>query len=391
MSSTNLATIIGGPCLIQFDGSTFRSKGDVTVDFSLATFDIVTDLYQVVDKRVSGQPMSVRFAPEGRFADLAALYPYLAVALGSLVTPVFPCGAVDTAANTIEVANTSLAAGTAVSFGTTGAMPTGLTAATLYYLGADAAGERTVHLSAAAAIAGTGAIDITAAGSGTLSFVVQKPLVIVGADGTRITFHNAAVTQMPTINAKSTDTLWGDVEFQAFPKNGVEWATANSFFTIDATAFADTGFDPADIITQPYALTWGAPPWAGIFTKEGITIEPVLELEPVEDDASGIISQRIANLGFTARAQPMGIGLADLLTKLGLQGAGAVRGRSLAGDDLNIEGDGVYMRLYAAALLGGPAQWATRLDRVGELQWQATRTFTAGVANPLFYIGNAAP
>lgn len=389
--STNLATIIGGPCLISYKGSTFRSKGDVTLSLELETFDIVTDLYQAVDKRVSGQPMKIGFTPEGRFADLSVLYPYLSAALGSLVTPVHLCGTVTPAADTIAVANTALAAGTPVSFGTTGTMPTGLTAATLYYLSANSGGARTIHASAAAALAGTGAIDITAAGSGTLSFVEQWPLVILGADGSRATFHNVAVTRMPTITARSTETLWGDVEFEAFPKNGVAWATANSLFTLDTATFADAGFDPADILTQPYAGTWGAAPWAGFYTKNGWQIEPSLSLEAVEDDASGVITRRIASLGFTAKAEPMGIALADLTSKLLLQGAGATRGRSLAGDNLNIEGEGVYLRLYAAALLGGPAQWGTKLNRIGELTWAATRTFTAGAPNPLFYIGAAAP
>lgn len=378
--------------MISYKGSTFRSKGDVKLDLSLDTFDITTDLYQAVDKRVSGQPMKVTFTPEGRFADLAVLYPYLAAtAIGSLITPRHECGTVAIAGNTIAVAATTLAAGTPVSFGTTGTMPTGLTAATIYYLSANAAGLRTIHLTSAAAIAGTGAIDITATGSGTLAFVEQWPLVIQGVDGSTVTLHNSAVTKMPTITAKSTETLWGEVEFEAFPKNGVPWSTADSIYSLGTNAFADSGFDPADIITQPYAGTWGAAPWAGFYTKQGWAIEPSMSLEAVEDDASGVLTRRIGSLGFTAKAQPMGLGLSDLLTKLTLQGSGATRGRSLAGDNLNIEGTDVYLRLYAAALTGGPAQWGSKTDRIGELTWSANRTFTGGAANPLFYIGAAAP
>lgn len=391
--NTNLATIVGGPCLLLFDGSVFRSKADVKLDPTLDTFAIENDLYGEVDVRAGDQPLKVTFTPEGRFADLAVLYPYLAVALGSLVTPVHTCGAVDATGNTIAVAATTLPAGTPVSFGISGvgAMPTGLTAATLYYLSANAGGLRTIHLTAAAAIAGTGAIDITAIGSGTLRFVIQKALVILGADGTRVTLHNAAVTKMPTINAKSKETLWGDVEFEAFPKNGVDRTTANSVMTVDTAAFSDTGFDPADIITQPYKLTWGAAPWDEIYTKAGFVITPTLDLAAVEDDASGILTRRVTKVGFTATAQPSGIDFASLLAKLNLQGAGAIRGRSLAADNLDIEGTDVFLRLNKAALLGGPTQWKTDLDRVGELTWQATRSFTASVADPLFYIGAAAP
>lgn len=388
---TNLATIIGGPCLIQFDGSTFRSKDDVTLSLALDTFDIVTDLYGAVDKRVSGQPLTLSFTPEGRFADLSVLFPYVSAAIGSLITPRHVCGAVDATANTVAVSATTLAAGTPISFGTTGVMPTGLSAATLYYLSANAAGLRTIHLSAAAAIAGTAPVDITVIGSGTLAFVLQKTLVILGNDGTRYTFHNAAVTKMPAIKFSALETLWGAVEFESFPKNGIAWATAASLYTIDTATFADTGFDPADILTQPHTITWGAAPWALLYTKAGISVENTLGLEPIDDDASGIISRRIASLGFTAKAQPMGPSLADVMTALTLQGAGATRGRSLAGSDFVIEGAGVYCLLNAAALSGGPGLFSSKNDRVGELTWQATRSFTSGVADDLFYIGAAAP
>lgn len=387
--STNLATLISGPCLLQFRGATFRSKGDVTLDLSLENFDVSTDLYGLVDKRVSGQPLKVTFTPEGRWADLTVLYPYASARLGSYVTPQHTVTAVDTTGNTIAVADTTLPAGTPVSFGSTATMPAGLTAATLCYLGANAAGLRTVHATSAAAIAGTSPIDITSEGTGTISFIEQWPLVIHGNDGQRITIHNAAVTKMPSLNLKSTETLFGEVEIEGFVKNGVPWSTADSLFAIDTAAWSDSGFDAADILTQPYLLTWGAAPWAGISTKNGISIDFTLDLAAVEDDASGVITRRIQKVGANAKAQPMGPDLAALMTALLLQGAGATRGRSLGGTNLDIAGDGVFVRLYAAALTGGPAQWATASDRIGDLTWSATRL--GGASNPLFLLANAAP
>lgn len=386
---TNVCTLVSGPCLIQYKGATIRSKEDVKVDLSLETFDVTNDLYQLVDKRVANQPVKISFTPEGRVADIAVLFPYGNVRLGAFVTPVSLAGAVNTTTNTIAVADTALPAGTPVSFGSTGTLPAPLAAATVYYLSANAAGARTVHASSAAAIAGTGAIDLTTTGTGTLSFVEQWPLVILGNDGTRLTFANAAVTKMPTLTFAATKTLYGDVEFEAFPLNGQAWTTAGSIYTVDTAAFADSGFTPTDIVTQPYQFTWGSAPWTGLYSKNGITIEPSLSLDPVEDDASGVLTRRISSVGFTMKAQPMGPDLAALLTALKLQGAGATRGRSLAGVNLDISGTGLYARLYGAALTGGPAQWATKLDRIGELTWAATRTFNAGVAQPLFAISTS--
>lgn len=389
--STNVAQIIGGPCLISYDGQFFRSKADVKLDTTLETFQIATDLWGNIAPRVNDQPIKLSFAPEGRFASLAVLFPYLLADMGSFITPRHECGAVVSADDTIEVFATDLPAGTPISFGTTGVMPAGLTAATLYYLSADVSGLRTIHTSAAAAIAGTGAVNITDDGSGDLAFVIQKVLVIVGKDRKRYTFHNSAITKMPEINFASTSTLWGDCEFCCLPKNGVPWSTANSIYTIDTFAFSDTGFNPADIITQPYSFTWGSGVWANVFTKAGIKVSNTMGLTDTTDDASGRVTYRLDSLGFTATAQPMGPSLSDVLTSLKLQGAGAVRGRSLTGADFNIEATGVYARLYAASPLGGPAQWSSKNDRLGDMTWQATRTWTDGEANPLFYIGSAAP
>jgi hypothetical protein len=394
MSQTNLAHIIGGPCLIYRDGAIFRSKGDVVVDGSLETFEIVLDLYHAVDVRVAGQPIKVSFEPEGKISDLPVLFPYLGeYAIGKYITPRYECGAVVAADDTIAVAETSLPAGTPVSFGTLGTMPAGLTEATLYYLGANVSGVRKIYDNSADSIAGTADAEeeIGDAGTGKLAFIVQKTLVIIGNDGERFTFHNAAVSKMPAINFKSTATLWGGVEFECFSKNGVAWDTANSFYTIDTAAFSDTGFDPADIITQAYSFTWGSGIWAAKYTKEGITVDSNLGLEAVDDDASGVITRQISSIGFTAKCQPMGPGLSDFMTALKLQGAGATRGRSTAGPDFDIAGTGFFARLTAASLNGGAAQWSSKNNRIAELTWAATRKFESGTALPLFYIGTEAP
>ncbi len=392
MSVNNVANIIGGPCLVFYKDSIFRSKADVTMAPNLSDFEIEIDSLGVVDTRAGNQELKLTFIPEGRFADLDVLFPHLSANYGSLVTPVWPCGAVDFGNDKIAVANTALPAGTPISFGTTGAMPAGLTSPTLYYLGANAGGFRKIHLSAAAAEAGTGAIDITDAGTGSLKFVEQHQLIIIGNDGRRVTFHNAAVTKMPEITGEKQTPLWGQVEFECFVKNGVDRTDANSVLTEDTAAFSDEGFDPADIITQPYTMDWGEDaPWVEMSTKAGIKITPTLELSPVDNQAAGILSRRILKIGVTLTAQPIGIDFASLRAKLNLDGSGSKLGRSLAGDDLNIQGTGVYVRVYAAALTGGPAQWKRDDERVGELTWKGNRTFTGGVPNPMLYIGAEAP
>jgi len=186
-------------------------------------------------------------------------------------------------------------------------------------------------------------------------------------------------------------TLLGEVAFECFPKVNTSWVTANSFYTEAAAALTDTSFDPAAIITQPYTVAWGSSPWDALATKNGVQVSFALALEAVETDTDGLLTRRLAGLEVTAKAQPIGITVAQLLSKLTIQDTGAVRGRSLSGSNLNISATGVYIRLYGAALLGGPQQFSSRLDRIGELEWRATRTFSTGTPNDLFYVGTAAP
>lgn len=226
----------------------------------------------------------------------------------------------------------------------------------------------------------------------TITSDPNKALDIHTFAGKKLTFHNAALTKMPNIKGSAVETLLGEVEFEAFVKNNTAWSAANSRYTIATEALVDASFDPANILTQAYTVGWGAvAPWDAMSTKKGVDVDFSLALEPIETDADGIVSRRLSGLEVSVKCQPMGITEADMLNKLLFQGAGAVRGRSLSGDDLNVSAAGVYVRVYGAALKGGPQSFSSKEDRIGELEWMATRTFVAGAPNPLFFVGTEAP
>lgn len=387
---TNIANIIAGPALIQFRGASIYSKGDIILNTSLETFTIEVDRYREVDERLKQTTIGLRFTPAGEWENLGVLYPYASTLLGDFITPVRTVASVDATANTITL-DRSLPVGSAVRLSSDTTLPAGTDASTLYYLGGGTLNAYTLHSTYALAIAGTSPVDITDVGTGTHKVAGQEPLVIHSFDGRKLTFHNAAIVQMPGINGSAVETLLEEVGFECFPKVNTAWSTANSWYTETAAALTDTTFDPAAIITQPYTMAWGSSPWASFATKAGVKVGFALQLEAVETDADGILTRKLAGLKVTARAQPMGISTAQLLSALAIQGATAVRGRSLSGSDLNISATGVYVRLYGAALKGGPQQFSSKLDRIGELEWVATRTFSAGAPNDLFFVGTAAP
>jgi len=388
---TDITKIIGGPALVKFGGATFYSKGNILLETQVTTFDVVTDRYRKVDERATEMPLRVRFTPCGEWEALAVLYPYGATILGDLITATRKMTSLLTVSSSFSVAG-QVVNGSRVFLSTTGALPAGLANNLPYFIGALVTpGTYSLYTTRANALLGgaTGLVAFTTVGTGQAAFVVQEALEIHCFDGTLYTFHNAAVVSMPDINASTVATLMGEVIFEAFLKNLAAWSDADARFTLGTSPLSDTSFDPAAIITQAYTVTWGSAPWAALSTKTGVKINFDLQLEAIMTDTDGIVTRRLAGVSAVATATPIGVSEADLMAALQMQGVNAGRGKTLVKNDLILQGTGVYVKLTGAALKGGPQNFTSAEDRIGELTWAATRTFAAGVPNPLFTIGTA--
>ena len=93
----------------------------------------------------------------------------------------------------------------------------------------------------------------------------------------------------------------------------------------------------------------------------------------------------------TAKAIPVGPGVADILALIGLQGTGAVRGRSLANRalPLYLTGAGLYAKLPLAALTTENIRYGVNPKRLGELQWNSEMSFASNVPVPLLEISTS--
>lgn len=391
--SCNLGTIIGGPAVVKYKGQTFYSKSDITLTTSIENFPIEVDAFGgFVEGREANAPLTVSFVPAGKWEALGVLYPYQRPVIGGSICSVTRVTAIDAGTDTLTATRHRLRTGAPVQFAAIGQGVQGLTMGDLYYARAATADTLTVHPTAGDAAGNTNAVDITALGSGETNVVEQEPLIIQTLDGRVITFHVAAVTQMPDLTLASTESLFGAVTFEVFRKNGTPASTPASRYTITNEAFADTTFDPVNILTQPYTASWGAvAPWDSFSSKNGFRLSFETGLESIEDDACGIIGRRLTGVQASITGQPTNVNEAAAMEKLLLQGAGAGRGRRLIGDDFNLTGTGVYVRIYGASLTSAPQVFSSRADRAGEFTWGSARKFTAGVPGPVFYVGTAAP
>lgn len=297
-------SILRGPAVVQFNGATFHTAGDIEVDLSLETFDIPTSVHGIVDRRVRERLVRVRFTPAGEWESLSILWPYATKNLGDSIF---------------------------------------------------------------------GAVDV--------------PLVIQTRDGKTITFRAAAITSMPDIRLSATNTLIGQVELTCLGTDNMAWTVDESLVAVGANAWADVSFSSANVKTQPYSAAWGASaPWDDFASMEGFTVSFDLSVQPVMVDSEGTIDMTFGDLTVRCACRPIGITEANLIAAAGLQGTGNFRGRSLntGAQDLVISGTGVTVTLKGAALRSSGMVFGSTSPRIGGVEFVATRTYSAGVAQPLF-------
>jgi hypothetical protein len=220
----------------------------------------------------------------------------------------------------------------------------------------------------------------------------DRPLVVWTRDGKKLTIHNATITKMPAIRLGVDKTIMGPVEFTGILKNSTDPTNAAAYYTLADQAYpGDTGFSVSDIKTLAYASAWGgSSPWSAFSTEAGWEISLDMQTRAQTVDGLGTTDMTLAALSVTARCIPVGPSQSDIFAKIAPASA---LGSSLAAasNPLNISATGVYVRVYNAAISKSGFVHANDKKRISQTEWMATRTVTSGAADPLFFVGTAAP
>jgi hypothetical protein len=108
-------------------------------------------------------------------------------------------------------------------------------------------------------------------------------------------------------------------------------------------------------------------------------------------DGLGTVDMTFQELQVTATSIPVGPTVDDVSTAQGINATALGASVQSFSSDLVIEGEGVYVAVYNAALVESDFGHGTDRKTLGATDWIATRTLTLGVADPLFYISTAAP
>jgi len=242
-----------------------------------------------------------------------------------------------------------------------------------------------------------GQIGSSIFGASALPLVIQTKFGGASNTGQTITYPRAAVSKLPQLRLKPTDTLFGEMTFSCLGVPTVQPTGATAWQAIADAAFADTTFDETAIITDTYSAAFGSSPYNVIGSMAGFEIDITMAVENILADDFGIVDMMLTSLTATAKFAPSNLTEAQLYTLLANQNSGYVQpGQSLAKNNTNlvITGSGNGAKTLTVTINNaGPKQagfmYSAGKHRFDAIEFTSKRTWTSGAANALFTLGLA--
>lgn len=229
-------------------------------------------------------------------------------------------------------------------------------------------------------------------GATVLPLVIQTKFGGAGNTGQTITYPRAALSKLPQLRLRPTDTLFGDMTFTCLGVPSVQPNTANVWQAIADAAFADATFDETAIITDTYSAAYGGSPYNTMGSMAGFEVNITAGTETITADDFGIVDMVLKSLTATAKFAPSNLTEAQVYALLANQGSGYVfPGQSLAksNTDLVISGSGNATHTLTVTIKNaGPKQggflYSTSKHRFEAVEFTSKRVWTSGAAGALW-------
>lgn len=242
-----------------------------------------------------------------------------------------------------------------------------------------------------------GQIGSSIFGASALPLVIQTKFGGASNTGQTITYPRAAVSKLPQLRLKPTDTLFGDMTFTALGVPTVQPTTATAWQNLVDAAFADSTYNDQNIITDIYSAAYGSSPYNAIGSMAGFEIDIAMAVENILADDYGIVDMILKSLTAAAKFAPSNLTQAQVSALLNAQGSSYVYpGQSLsqANTNLVIAGSGnaahtLTVTIYNAGPKDAGFMYSTGKHRFDAVQFTSKRTWTSGTANPLFALALA--
>lgn len=403
-SSIDRLIVSRGPAMVTHRAGFFFTREDLVVDFTLDAKPIPSAAFGELTQASQGVKATAKFRPIGEFEHLGVLWPYATTPIGRSIFgdadyPLLIQPLDDTQKQTRFKA-AGLSKMPDLFFG---ASDTLIGDAEFQMVGANGV---PIDDPARLFVLENNAIDLDALPYDPDALIVQSYVARWLSAGTwhpsysgddttaAVAFDaNAAAVQaaLRTIAALPAVAVTGNYTdgFTVTHTGALDPALFTSIFagfpggaSLKATAVS------ADVVLLQLA------PWANFQTREGMKVTFGLTLTEDQADAIGHYDTAFGGLTVNVAGIPQGLTEAMMLSAANLQGPNSVRGRKLStgAHNLDIYGEDVFFRLYAANIVKAGQVFGPVKQRIAETGWVASRSIGAGgVLNPLFYIGAAAP
>ena len=217
----------------------------------------------------------------------------------------------------------------------------------------------------------------------------DSPLVLVAANGVRLTFSAVAIIEMPDLTLSSSDTTAGAVTFLALGARSLPITAANRLVTIDTAEFPALPTTPPQL-ADDFEITWSGAPWVNLRALDGVKVRFAMKTSPVLSAANALLDLTLDSLVVEVRFAPGtpgapavgGIVEADVFEALQVQGALPGRLLSFGAQTLEVAGEHLWLRLPLAQLTAGPLTFDAVHRRVGELVFTAGRALLGAESEP---------
>lgn len=258
----DLAKLNQASGIITYRGAaTLESKEGIFIDGDIKTFEIPIDgISRVADERVIENLPMIRVVPSGEWTNPELLLPYFGFPEGQFMLPVVP-STIDAGTDIVTAAGHPFITGDRILIGCRagGTLPqiggADVNEDTFYYVRKLSSSTMSIHASRAGALADTGGVNFSLAGSG-VRLVAQWDLVLNLVDGRQFTFHAVGILKQPNLGLQAEATPFDEIQFQPFVRSRMQPQEANSIFTEADVAFPGWTANSSDIKTQAQMVAW---------------------------------------------------------------------------------------------------------------------------------------
>lgn len=213
---------------------------------------------------------------------------------------------------------------------------------------------------------------------------------VVPLEGEKHTFPRSAITRMPGLSLKPTDTAFQDMAWTCLGNPSQEPTNAAYFQTLAATA-ANTGFDQTKVISPRYLGAWGLTPFDVLEPEDGFEVSAPMTVREMGSVNYGVTDMILSGLSVQAVFKPVNLTAAQIATMLRLQDANAVLpgesySRTADDRDLVVTGTGLSVTLKHMGAERGGYKFGSGVWRQDQITMVNRRTWTAGVPDALWLL-----